>query len=224
MKSKRMVAAGTVLLLLSAALLTGTGLGVAVADHNETGIIEGVVGEDTNAEEEGWIPDRATISAATVGFVDRVQAQATGLFSDPETDAAGAANELAEEYNNNSGTYEEWANTNAPISDGHDVMKIDITVDETTETVYLVSDTVENTSTGDLEYSNSEIVSDTNRSVDETVEVDGIAALNAAQELANIRESHIATGEPLSADDSELVRLGAKYGGDIETSINAGEL
>lgn len=224
-ENKRFVAFGLALLALAGVLLAG-GIGVApaAADHQEDGVIDDLL---TNDEEDNDslvnVPDRETTAAAISGLTDRVSYQVSTAFSGPETEAEQAAQDLQDEYNNNSAVYEDWANDHAPVNEDHDVLQIDVELDDETETVYLVADVVENDD-GDLQYANSEIVSELpdDRDVDETVTLEGMAAENVGDELSDLRESHISEGEELSSDDPELVRLGAKYGGDVSTSIATG--
>jgi len=211
-KSRRAVAAGLALLMLSATLFAVST--PAAADHNNDSFVDSVV--------EGDAPPISieTIRATAAGSADRVSHALSGLLGDDGPDAATAAEDLRAEYNNNSAAYESWAADHYGVKDGHDVIKIEQTVGGETETSYLVAD-IGTDSEGNKVYENSSMTATKpdGKDVDETVTLEGAAAENAADELQTLRESHVDADRELTRDDPEVIRMYTAYSDKITTTV-----
>lgn len=217
-ENKRLVAVGLAMLLMGVTLGMGA-VGPVSASHDDGGLLNDVL-TDEDAEDEGImdVVDRETTMAYLSGMSDRLSYTVTSLWSDgPDTTAEEIGDDIADEFNNNSEAYEEYVNERADVSADHEVTEITIDVDDDTSTVYMVSDYNE---TAD-ELENSEIVAELpeDRDVDDSVTLEGYAAHNAADELAEFRHEFVEPGEDVTDDPAYLSELSAQYGSDIDTTL-----
>jgi len=166
-------------------------------------------------EDEGLLPDLSAWASAARGAVERfVRTVTPDVIADrigSEISAEAAAANVSEYYNDHNASIEAWVNDRTNASTDHDVVEITWYVDGEEATRYLVA-TVENDS-----YVNSNMVTDTNRTVDETVGLCGLAARDSRDELESLHETFIGPGENVSRD--RLANLATTYGPDVRTSL-----
>lgn len=141
---------------------------------------------------------------AIQGEVDSFRERNFGDRSDAET----AATNAADEFNANSDEWVEYINEHASLDGTIQVVSLEFVPKpeeepDDTATRYLVAD-----HDGD-KYTSAEIVTETDREIDEEVRLESIAAENAAEEIETAYEKFVEPGEPPSA--SHLSYLGGKY-------------
>lgn len=126
--------------------------------------------------------------------------------------AADMATDLQTEFNSNSGDYEAWMNNRTTAEMSLDVLEVTISQDGESETLYLTADVV------DGSYTNTTMQNSTDRTADESCELAGNAARNAAGELGEFREDFVATDGNVTAD--YLTSMGTRYGGNVDCSFS----
>jgi len=144
------------------------------------------------------------------GIMGRISDSVAGATDDRT--AADMAVDLQTEYNDNSDAYEGWMNNRTTADTSLDVLELTISQDDQSETLYLTADVV------DGSYTNTTMQNSTDRTVDESCELEGNAARNAADELGEFREDFVATDGNVTAD--YLSSMGTRYGGNVDCSFS----
>lgn len=158
--------------------------------------------------------ERVSIANAEImATLDKLQYRAASVTTD-ESGADRAdryANDFTDTYAEHNETLESYANSRfSGNASEYDVIALEFAAADETTTRYLVADA--NDSTGN--FSNSEIVNTTDRSVDYTVGFEEYAAKNAASELEYFATEYAA--EDKDIDRALLTRMGKRYAGDID--------
>lgn len=203
MHKKRLVTAVFVgLLVLSA------GVATPVAAQ------EGGILDDFQSEEESSTTGMAL--AAIDGITDRVSYWAGGInpFGDepkPETAVSNDAADLRSVVNNNSSAIETYVNDRfSGNASEWNVIEITHERDGAATTHYLVADV--NASSGDFE--NVSMVTSTNRTVDQSLVLEGYASDRAAAEMSYFVENYVKADKNITGE--YISRLGSKYKGHYE--------
>ncbi|NLV14363.1 hypothetical protein [Haloarcula argentinensis] len=192
-----------VLTVVLAVLLVTQASVVPVAAQSE-GPVDGMF----SAAEESTLLN--TLEGIRDGVLGRISDGVAGATDDRT--AADMAADLQTEFNSNAGTYESWANNRTTASTSLDVLELTVTQDDESETLYLTSDVV------DGDYTNTTMRNSTDRTVDESCELEGNAARNAADELAEFHEDYVATDGNVTAD--YLSSMASRYGGNVDCSFS----
>lgn len=176
-----------IVLLISAAAIAAAPTTVAAADNPS--IFEDV-----------------TESVGT--FLDALLGAARGEFArltddGADRDASEAADDLQSEFNANSGTLEDWINSRSNASGAMNVVEFELDVDGDESTVFLVADVT------DGAYENASIVDSMDRTVDDSCELEGAAARNAADELETFVDTYAEDDQDVDA--GYLARLDRQY-------------
>lgn len=212
--------------VLAAVVVVATVTGVtalatpAAAQSDDSSLLGDVVGQDAPDFTDdpgawfsaGWsglggASDRALywVRTKTPGFLSE---RFPSLASDRT--AASEADAVAAYFNEHNATLLEYANQRANWSQNYTV-ELAWTLDGETATRYLVT----NASDGNL--TSARITSSTSRTVDHNVELCGYAAASSRDELQRFTEEFAEPGENVTP--AYRARLGAKYGGNVETSL-----
>lgn len=202
------IALAVFLVVGTAAPFTGTV--AAQEDDGPLGDILGMVGQ---ADENASGLDRAksvvsSVRAASSGLFERLSYRVKGSDSTAEK----RADEFQTYYNDHNASFEDYTNSRTTASTSHDVVALNFTMNDETATRYLVTDV--NSSTND--YENSTVVSSTNRTVDQWVTLEGVAADSTPDEAQRFHENYVA--EDRDIDGALVSRLGAKYKGHVAGS------
>lgn len=193
----------TLTFVLVAALVAQATVAPAAAQSDD-GPLGGMF--DAAADSEGL----NALEAIRDGLLGRATDAWAGVTS--EKTASDYATALQAEFNNNSAEYQSWANNHTTADTSLDVLEVTVTQDGESETLYLTADVV------DGAYRNASIVATTDREPDESCELEGNAARNAADELSEFRERFIAGGENVT--NGYLTSMGSRYGGNVDCSFS----
>jgi len=169
---------------------------------------EGVVGGMFTAAEESTILN--TLEGLRDGFLGRASDAAAAVTDD--STAGDMAQETQTAFNDDAAEYQSWANNHTTADTSLDGLELTFTQDGESETVYLTADVV------DGEYRNTSIVDSTDRSPDESCELEGNAARNAADELGEFRERFVADDGNVTND--YLTSMGSRYAGNVDCSFS----
>jgi hypothetical protein len=199
------------------ALLAGAA--PAAANHDSTTQDEGLADSlfGTSDSNDTGVVD--TVSAAigvASGTLDRARYQYSPFGPEPDSAEANAEDTM-QAFNEHSGDFVDYAN-DRNVSGG-EVVQITFDQTDATETIYLVA---EYNQTSDA-YESAEMVNATDRSVDETVTVSGMAADNAADEIEAFHSEFVESNEDVTT--SWLASKWAAYNEDLSSSlIEGGEM
>jgi hypothetical protein len=199
------------------ALLAGAAA-PAAANHDTTNedasTTDALFGTSDGGDEPGVLTQlqavRDGISGYVAGSVERARYEYSP-FRDAPDDPTTSANETMTAFNERSGAFVDYAN--ARNVSGGEVVSITFEQGGDSETIYLVAEY--NDTAG--EYDSAKMVADTDRTVDETVTVSGMAADNADDELVAFHDTFVEDG----ADPSPrwLSEQWTKYNEDLESSL-----
>ncbi|RLM32618.1 hypothetical protein [Haloarcula sp. Atlit-120R] len=192
------------LALLLATLLVVQASVAPVAAQSDEGAIDGMF----SAAEESTVLN--TLEGIRDGVLGRISDGVAGATDDRT--AGDMAADLQTEYNDNSAAYESWSNNRTTADTSLDVLELTISQDDESETLYLTSDVV------DGSYTNTTMRNSTDRTVDESCEIEGNAARNAADELGEFREDYVADDGNVTTD--YLASMGSRYGSNVDCSFS----
>lgn len=155
----------------------------------------------------------STVTASLSGLRDRVAygAKAVVADEDAQPSASEQAREVQSFYNTNNESFEAYVNNRTDASTDSDVIELRFTLNGETETKYLVADV------SDGSYTNSQIVNSTDRTVDHWVELDGLAAADAPDDLEAFHDDYVAEDEDIT--QAYLSKMAAKYKGFVSGSF-----
>ena len=191
-------------LTITIALLFVAQAGVAPAAAQYDGPIDGMFA----AAEESTILN--ALEGLRDGLVGRASDAVAGVGNGPN--ATELAGQFQTTFNSNSGDYQQWANNRSTASTSLDVLAVTFSQNDSNETVFLTADVV------DGEYRNASVVDTTDREPDESCELEGNAARNAADELGTFDERFVA--EDGNVTNDYLASMGSRYGGNVECSFS----
>lgn len=138
-----------------------------------------------------------------------VAGDAVPFLARDATSAAEQATAVTTYYNEHNETLEEYVNSRKDLS-RNSTVEVTWQLDGETATRYVVANSTGSNVT-------TEMVSSTNRTVDETATVCGFAAASSYEELKHFTEEY---AEPdKDVDAAYLGRLKGRYGEDVETSL-----
>jgi hypothetical protein len=162
----------TILILAVVVVALSAGLAPPAAAQSDAGPIEGLFDDEGGS----GIVKGVLEGVGLGGLLGRAAYTVDSVRSEP--DPTPHAEALAETYNANSDTIEDWVNArfNGTAEDWT-VLRIDLEQGDTTATRYLVADVSNGT------FEDSEMVAETDRSVDATLTFQDYAATQAAAEL-----------------------------------------
>lgn len=194
----------SVTLVLVVCLVSATAVAPATAQSDEEGLLDTITGGDLTLSER--------ISAANdalAGLLARAEYEASAV-GDDETDAPSTLAEgLTTEFNSHNATIETYVNARfTGTATNWDVIKVTVEQDNETTTRYLVA-----TATDDGNFTDSRMVSETDRAADQTVVLRDYAAANAASELDRFVTEYVE--EDRDIDAALRRRLAQQYGGDV---------
>lgn len=192
-------------ILTIALLATTAAVAPAAADHDPD-------------DDSGGLGDALSAPANALDFIigfggggiDRVSYAING----PNDDADTNRDDLQTEFNTHNTTLREYANAR-DIHEG-EVAQIDCTIDGDTATLYLVADYNNSSS----EYESVEAVQTTDRDVDHTVTLRGMACDNAAGEIDAFVDAYAEPGNDV--DSRYAGRMASKYKGKIDEPFTGG--
>jgi len=193
----------TVAVVLAWLLVAQASVAPAAA-QSDSGPIDGMFA----AAEESTVLN--TLEGLRDGFLGRASDAVAGATDDRT--ASDMAADLQTEFNDNSASYESWANNRTTADTSLDVLELTVTQDDSSETLYLTSDVV------DGDYTNTTMRNSTDRTVDESCEIEGNAARNAADELGDFREDVV--GADGNVTNDYLASMGSRYGGNVDCSFS----
>lgn len=138
-----------------------------------------------------------------------LRGRVSGMFQrrfEERSDAEEAALEAKEEFNPNRAEWADYLNEHVE-TDGQEVMKLQFEPkpDEDEHTIYLVGDYDADSD----QYTELELVDETEREIDETARLESIAADNTADEIRTGYEEFVQPGK--EPDDSHLAYLAGRY-------------
>jgi hypothetical protein len=203
------------------ALLAGAAAPTA-ANHDSTTQDEGLADSlfgTSDSDDDGLVGQAQRVAGglygAATGGLDRALYESP--FG-PEPDSAEQnAEDTMQAFNERSESFVAYAN-DRNVSGG-EVVQITFDQADATETIYLVAEYNE---TSDA-YDSAAMVNTTDRSVDETVTVSGMAADNAADEIEAFHSEFVEDNEDVTT--SWLAKQWAAYNEDLESSlIEGGEM
>lgn len=213
--------------MLAALVITSAlsvGAGVAAAQDGETddgGLLDALFGDDdseseTDSDESGLL---SWSSASTLW--ESYKGTAAGTFErfsqwGTEADAQRAADDVQTFVNSHNETIEQYINSRTTASEEFDVVAIEFRDDSGSDTRYLVADV----SSGN--YTNGRMVDSTERSVDETCELEDQAVANARDELDSVFETYIKSDDDVDA--GKLAELNGQYQPDVACSFFVPEI
>jgi hypothetical protein len=202
------------------ALLAGAAA-PAAANHDSTtqdaGIADSLFG---TSDSDGGVLDSAIQTAGAAYGVVSGQAD-RALYASPfgpEPDSAEAnAEDTMQAFNDHSSDFVDYAN-GRNVSGG-EVVQITFDQADASETIYLVA---AYNQTSD-QYDSAQMVNSTDRTVDETVTVSGMAADNAASEIEAFHSEFVEDNDDVTT--SWLAKQWAAYNEDLSSSlIDGGEV
>jgi hypothetical protein len=200
------------------ALLAGAAA-PAAANHDstteETGIADSLFGT-SDSDDDGLVGQAQRVVGgfygAATGGLDRALYESP--FG-PEPDSAEQnAEDTMQAFNDHSGDFVDYAN-DRNVSGG-EVVQITFDQTDASETIYLVAEYNQSSD----QYDSAQMVNTTDRSVDETVTVSGMAADNAAAEIKAFHSEFVADNEDVTT--SWLAKQWAAYNEDLESSLIEG--
>jgi hypothetical protein len=199
------------------ALLAGAAI-PAAANHDTTdsdaSTTDALFGTTDGGEDAGVLTQlqavRDGISGFAAGSLERARYQYSPFRSAPD-DAETSANEMMTAFNERTDSFVDYAN--ARDVSGGEVVAITFEQSGDSETVYLVADY----NTTSEAYDSAAMVNSTDRAVDETVTVSGMAADNAADELVAFHDEFVEPGKDPSP--KWLSEQWTKYNEDLESSL-----
>jgi hypothetical protein len=203
------------------ALLAGAAA-PAAANHDATTQDEGLADSlfgTSDSNDTGLVGQAQRVASglygAASGTVDRALYEAP--FG-PEPDSAEAnADDTMQAFNEHSSDFVAYAN-DRNVSGG-EVVQITFDQRDAEETIYLVA---EYNQTSD-QYDSAQMVNTTDRTVDETVTVSGMAADNAAEEIEAFHSEFVESNADVTT--SWLAKQWAAYNEDLSSSlIEGGEM
>lgn len=158
------------------------------------------------AEESSFL---SALEGVRDGLVGRATDAVAGVGGSP--DAAELAEDFQTAFNENSGDYQQWANNRTEATSSLDVLAVKFSQDDSNETVYLTADVVNGA------YTNVSVANSTDREPDESCELEGNAARNAADELATFNERFVAGDGNVTND--YMTSMASRYGGNVDCSF-----
>lgn len=204
------VAVFVALLVIASTVFTGA----AVATGDD-GYFGGFV-EDPDASDDSFLPFDTPTGAQVWAVVDGFQTRALHAVSGGSgASAADAADDVQAEYNIHTAEYEQYLNDRVTADSNHDVVAVTFTLDDKSDTVYWVADV----NSTDDSFENTSVVDSTDRTVDQTMELHGLGAENAAKELSGFHDDYVTENKTPQRGSGYLTGLGAKYAGDIDTTL-----
>ena len=183
-------------------------------------VAQAAVGPAAGQSESGPL-DSAFSAAEESTVLNSLEGLRDGIFGRISDSVAGAtddrtaadmATDLQTEYNDNSAAYERWMNNRTTADTSLDVLELTISQDDSSETLYLTADVV------DGSYTNTTMRNSTDRTVDESCELEGNAARNAADELGEFREDFVT--EDTNVTNDYLTSMASRYGGNVDCSFS----
>jgi hypothetical protein len=200
------------------ALLAGAAA-PAAANHDTTTQDEGLADSlfgTSDSNETGVIDTVSAAIGVASGTLDRARYQYSPFGPEPDS-AEQNAEDTMQAFNEHSGDFVDYAN-DRNVS-GSEVVEITFEQADDPETIYLVA-AYNQTSN---EYDSAAMVNTTDRSVDETVSVSGMAADNAADEIEAFHETFVDPNDDVTT--SWLAKQWAAYNEDLDSSlIDGGEV
>lgn len=212
--------------LLVGALLSGAA-GLAAADtttdedRNVSVVDEMIYGDAAAAEDPGVLDQ---VSAAMTGFRGAMEGWVEQQRYDSE-EADGvdaAAQSLTESINAQSSaeapdgavTWSEYLNSRVTADEDVQIVQVDMHMDGESETRYIIADY----NTTDSTYDSVTAVSTTDRDVDRSVTLCGMAADQASEEVDAVVDGFISSDSMLTID--EISRLNSQYGDHVAGDID----
>jgi hypothetical protein len=206
------------------ALLAGAAI-PAAASHDTTdsdadsSVTDALFGT-SDSDDDGLVGDITRTVGGGLGVasgtLDRVAYQYSPFGPEPDS-AEQNAEETMQAFNERSESFVTYAN-DRNVSGG-EVVQITFDQADAEETIYLVA---EYNQTSDA-YESAEMVNTTDRTVDETVTVSGMAADNAAAEIEAFHSEFVEPNDDVTT--SWLAKQWAAYNEDLESSlIEGGEM
>ena len=197
------------------ALLAGAAA-PAAANHDSTTQDEGLADSLFGTSDSNDTSVLDTVSAAigvASGTLDRARYQYSPFGPEPDSAEANAEDTM-QAFNENAGDFVAYAN-DRNVSGG-EVVQITFDQNDAEETIYLVA---AYNQTSDS-YESAAMVNTTDRSVDETVSVSGMAADNAADEIEAFHETFVDPNDDVTT--SWLAKQWAAYNEDLSSSLIEG--
>lgn len=199
MKSKTLIIA-----LACMAVLAAVTPAVASAQADEDGTIDQLF----QADDAGDVLE--TLRGIRDGFAGRASDTVAGFTADDS--ASDLAGEFKTEFNTHSADFENYANDRATADTSLDVLKLKFKQDDETASVYLTTDV------SDGNFTNTQVVDTTDRTVDETCTLEGAAARNAADELDTFHDDYVSGNDNVTAE--YLSTQASRYSGKVECSFS----
>ncbi|MEF8856880.1 MAG: hypothetical protein V5A16_05600 [Haloplanus sp.] len=207
----------TLAVLLVVALVAGAAAPAAAThndDSDDNSAFDALFGGE---DDEGGLATAASVANGVRGFVEGGVQRTRWklpLFAPETSSAAESANATMAEFNDHSADYVAYAN--ARNVSGGEVVAITFEQNGETETIYLVA----NYNHSSDEYESAEMVADTDRSVDETVTLDDMAAENAPDELDRFHSEFAEPNEDVTPRYTG--EMASKYRSDVSSSLLPG--
>lgn len=205
---RQRIAVVLALVLIVSAVVPGAALGQTNDDES---VADRLLGGAIDVLDD---PGGAVDAFIAYGSGALANAKSRNPFREPKRTPTECAEDLQTEFNENSEVYLSNANSRLTASTDLDVLEIKCIHEDgdevDTERVYLVA-TV-NESTG--EYESPKMVEETDRHVDETVRLSGLATEELPDDLERYREQYAEDDDlPPASFKREMI---GKYGGHIE--------
>jgi hypothetical protein len=199
-------------LVLVLATITA-GLGAAPVAADDGGVLDGLLGDDdteTSDSDDGLLSQVSRAWDAVRGGVVGLQNRVVN-FGDEQA-ASTTADELQAFINEHNATLQQYINTRTTASTSLDVVKVEINgARESRATRFLVADVA------DGNYTSGRMVASTDRTVDETITIDGQATAHAVDELKTVYDDYVSQDRDL--DTRLLSRLTSQYRTDLTASF-----
>lgn len=192
-------------------VVTALPVGVATAQSDDDSVLDDVFG----VEVSGFGDTVDGFLGLVSGMVDRGSAAISG----PNRTVTDCRDDLMAEFNQHNQTYIDELNAKTSPSSDRDVLRVRCVEDprrpwaDTKAASFYVVGTV-----SDGSYTSARAVETTDRTVDETVVVKGLAREQLADDLADHRERFIEGDETVTRGYQR--RMVAKYGGDVYGTID----
>jgi len=189
-------------------------LSAPVAAQQDTA---GPVDEVFDSSDDGGLLDTVgSYYSAADGVVSGIRSRivqavthSVGVSESP--DAEQAATDVADVVADHRSDLQAYANARSTADGDYDALRFEFTIDGETATRYVTADVV------DGNYEGATMVADTDRSVDESCELEGAAARNADEELQTFVDTYVEPGDNVS--ESLFTRISTQYGGNIDCSF-----
>lgn len=134
----------------------------------------------------------------------------SSVLGSPDTKADEYATEVADTYNANNESIENYTNSRFDgDASEHNVIELEFEASDETSTRYLVADV-----DSEDNFTNSQVVNSTDRTADHTVTFHDFAAADASDELQRFVDEYVT--EDRNIDPALVNRLGNRYGGDVD--------